>query len=211
VLAMLGFALRSAPAQTQTVDQVVAAIGNFAITHSDVVREYRIETFEAEGRVPSVPPDAPAFPAVRTRLIDQKLLEQQLPNYPAPSAEFRKKAMDQMHSIRGKCKSEAGYLEALRSLGLTEAGFLGRLEQQQHILMMIDERLRPAATVTSREIDEYYHQTFLPEFARSVHGAPPPLSEVDDKIRGILVEKKINQMLAEWLAELRRSAHVRTF
>jgi hypothetical protein len=192
----------------ETVDRVVAVIGNNGITESDVIQEYRFEAFAAGRSLPASLPDAAAFGKAESRLIDQKLLEQQLANYPEDRNVVREKADEQMDRVRKHFKDFAQFDAALRSLGLTRAQFLSRLEQQQHILMMIDNRLRPAAAVEPRDIQTYYHKTFLPEFHRRYGGDPPPLSQVQDRIREILVQEKINRLLQQWLGELKQDEHV---
>ncbi len=193
----------------ETVDRVVAVIGNDGITESDVIQEYRFEVFAAGGSLPANLPDAAAFGKAESRLINQKLLEQQLANYPEDRNVVRERAEQQMDRVQEHSKGFAQFDAALRLLGLTRAQFLSRLEQQQHILMMIDNRLRPAAAVEPRDIQTYYHKTFLPEFERRYGGDSPPLSQVQDRIREILVQERINQLLQQWLTELKQAQHVR--
>jgi peptidyl-prolyl cis-trans isomerase SurA len=189
----------------------VASIGNLAITQSDVVQEYRFETFVADGRIPTNPPSETLFRTVESRLIDQRLLEQQLRDYPADFSALREKAVKEMNTIRNKFRDPGEFAATLSSLGMTEAQVLSRLETQQHILTMVEERTSPAAAVEPQEIEEYYRKTLLPQLAKSTTERPPPLSQVQDKIREILVQQKINQLLAEWLTELKREQHVRVF
>jgi peptidyl-prolyl cis-trans isomerase SurA len=199
------------PQDTETLDRVVAAIANVAITESDVLQEYRFETFAAEGRVPTKPPAEALFRTVESRLIDQELLERQLHDYPADVETIREKAAKEMNTIRKRFKNANAFNAALTSLGMTEAQVLARLETEQHISMMIDERTRPAAAVEPQEILQYYRKNLLPQLAKSTTEKLPPLAQVQDRIREILVQQKINQLLASWLAELRREQHVRVF
>jgi hypothetical protein len=168
------------------VDRVVASIGNLAITQSDVVQEYRFETFVADGRIPTNPPSETLFRTVESRLIDQRLLEQQLRDYPADFSALREKAVKEMNTIRNKFRDPGEFAATLSSIGMT-------------------------AAVEPQEIEEYYRKTLLPQLAKSTTERPPPLSQVQDKIREILVQQKINHLLAEWLAELKREQHVRVF
>lgn len=195
----------------QTVDRVVAAIGNFAITQTDVRREYRFEMFVAKGQIPEDPPSASVFTSVESKLIDQDVLEQQLQDIPVDNQSARKNASEEMTSIREKFKSEADFRAALHALGIDQSQLVRRLETQQRILMMVDERMRPAAAIEPHEIEHYYRQTFLPELAKSSRASPPPLAQVQDKIREILVQQKMNELLTRWLAELRRQDRVRIF
>lgn len=194
------------PRDAETVDRVVASIGTVAITQSDVLQEYRFETFVADGRVTMDPPPASLFRTIESKLIDQNLLEEQLRDYPADADTLRQKAAEEVNGLRKRFKTIREFHAALHSLGMTEAELLTRLETQQHILMMVDEHTRPAAAVQPEEVLQYYRKTLLPQLARSTK--PPPLSQVQDQIREILVQKKMSQLLGEWLAELRNEHHV---
>jgi hypothetical protein len=200
---------RATEAERVTVDRVVASIGSEAITGSDVIREYRFEGFVADGRVPAIPPGPNDFRAAESRLIDQELLERQLKGDPADSSVTDQQASRSMAAIRKKFNSPETFEAALHSLGLSPAALMKRLEQQQAILEMVDERFRPAAGVGASDIQRYYREVFLPEFARRASGPAPPLSQVQDQIREILVQERINGLLREWLTELKRESGVR--
>lgn len=201
----------SAERQPLTVDRVVASIGNEAITESDVIQEYRFETFLADGRVPSKSPTPPAFKAVEMRLVDQMLLERQLKLDPVKSSPITQQSLQQMETMRKKFRTSGDFEAALRSLRMNQGELLNKLEEQRAILQMIDDRFRPAADadVGSEDIQHYYREVFLPEFARKATGPAPPLSKVQGKIHEILVQKQISELLQEWLTELRRATSVR--
>jgi hypothetical protein len=88
---------------------------------------------------------------------------------------------------------------------------LAALVDQQRILRIIEERLRPQAALATLEVESYYRDVFTPEYTRT-HGAPvPPLTEVEGQIKEILVQKKIDQLLASWLEDLRPIRQVRFY
>lgn len=191
------------------MDRVVATVGNSAVTQSDVIEEYRLETFLGQGRVPGAPPDKAAFERAQSRLISQKLLQQELGAYPANSKILRRDAEKQLAAVRRKFKNNADFQAALDSLGMNQDQLLQRLEDQQHVLAMVDERMRPSATVTPQDIENYYHKKFLPQYQKQHQGAAPVLADVQDQIQEILVQEKINQLLDEWLSEMKKERHVR--
>lgn len=195
-------------AATETLDRVVALVGSAAVTESEVIAEYRLETFLSDGRVPSRPPDPAVFDRVESRLIDQKLLETQLDAYPVDSKSIQQRAAEQMTQFRKKVKTAAYFQASLQELGIGHADLLKRLEEQQRILSMIDKHLRPAAAVTQQEIESYYQKTFLPDFKNRSRGAPPALGEVQSRIREVLTQEKINQLLQGWLSELKKDEQV---
>jgi len=196
-------------ARTETVDRVVASVGQAGITRSDVIKEYRMEQFLGSGRVPSQAPDAGALDQSRARLIDQKLLAGEISSYPVNAALLYGAALKQVADLRARFKSDDDFRSALRSLGVTQTQLRSRLERDQHILLMINARMRPAAVVSQNEIQDYYEKTFLPKASRLGRGVPPTLSAVQNQIREILVQEKINRLLNGWLKELRDERQVR--
>lgn len=195
-------------AETQTLDRVVATIGNVAITQSDVEREYALEMLIDKGRLPETPPDAPALGEARERLIDQKLLAQEALAQGPESPEVQTLAAARLVEIRKKFPSPGALDSDLKSLGMNEQELLQVLEEQERTLEMINQRLRPAASPDPSEVQTYYRESFLPEYAKRGKGSPPPLPEVESQIREILTQQKIDQQLATWLKELRATHRV---
>jgi uncharacterized Zn finger protein len=50
---------------------------------------------------------------------------------------------------------------------------------------------------------------FTPQYTQTHGSAVPPLTEVQGQIQEILVQKRIDQLLASWLEELKPSRRVR--
>jgi 2-polyprenyl-3-methyl-5-hydroxy-6-metoxy-1,4-benzoquinol methylase len=111
--------------------------------------------------------------------------------------------------VRAKYASEEVFQSALHKLGMSEQEVLEHLQAQERTLYLIDQRLRPAAWVELSEIEDYYRETFVPEYNRRTTATPPPLKEVENKIREILVQKKIDELLSTWLEELRTGRRVK--
>ncbi len=73
---------------------------------------------------------------------------------------------------------------------------------------LVDSRLRPGVNIDSKSIESYYQQELLPELRRS--GAQNvPLAEVSGKIKELLTQKKITQLLTTWLRNLRAGSEIR--
>jgi len=208
VLLLMGSNVSSPGAEV--LDRVVASIGEVAITRSDVDREYRLERF-LDGQWPPPAPDAKALDMARERLTYQKLLleeeTQDLSHEPA----LEKTAAEELAGVRRRFASEKDYQAALSSLRMDEKQVLTTLVDQQRILRVIEDRLRPEAAPATPELESYYRDVFVPEY-KSTRGQPvPPLTDVQGQIQEILVQKKIDQLLADWLAELRPSRRVRFY
>jgi hypothetical protein len=71
----------------------------------------------------------------------------------------------------------------------------------------VDARLRPSVAIDSGSIQRYYRENFLPELHKA--GAPEPgLAEVAPKIKEILAQRQINDLLASWLKNLRTESKI---
>ncbi|MGH9431587.1 MAG: hypothetical protein ACRD3T_08590 [Terriglobia bacterium] len=194
--------------QVQTLDRVVASIGTAAITESDVLQEYRLEKFLDGGRVPTDVPGPQEMEKLRDRLIDQELLESEAREPASESDPSAQEARQRLGTLEKKFPNEKAFEAALQPLGITQQQLFAKIAGQQRILHVVDDRLRPTAVVDSEEVRAYYQKTLLPELAHEGNRPPPPLPEVEAKIREILAQKKINQLLAAWLSQLRLARHV---
>lgn len=196
-------------AVAETLDRVVASIGNFVITESDVARELQFERFVDDAPVQPEPSDAGAFNRARDRLIDQKLLDDEADAEGISSDGLADAAAKTLAQIRSRYGNDKAFSAALAVLGMSEKDVLLRLEVQARILQLIDQRLRPTAQVDSGAIANYYRQTFLPAYAKEHSGPGPALADVESQIREILTQKEIDNLLAKWLDQLEKSRQVR--
>jgi hypothetical protein len=188
---------------------VVASIGNFAITASDVEQQYRFERF-LDAQWPPPSPNADVIAQAREHLTYQVLLTREENPGPADKAESEKSAAVRLAALHHAYAHPEGFQRALKDLGMTETEVLERIAQQELMLRVIDERLRPAALPTDDAVAGYYHSTFVPEFQKKNGGAAaPPLSGVEDQIREILIQKRINELLDQWIEELKPTTNVR--
>ena len=192
------------------MDRVVASVGNTAITSSDVENEFRLELFLDGKPVADADPDMATLSQVRERLIDRVLLDDEARASEIAVAPDDPAVDQRLDEARKKFPNLAAYQNGLKALGMTEAGLRQDLAEQQTILQLIDRRLRPEATVDAAEIEAYYRNTLVPDLARRQQPAPP-LAEVTDRIREVLVQQKISGLLEDWLKRLRAARDVRTY
>jgi hypothetical protein len=204
----LAMGLARSSSRAEVLDRVVASIGNVAITQSDVEREYRLERF-LDAQWPPPPPDSKTLEQVRERLTDQKLLLEEETQDSSHDAALDKTAAEELEGVRKRFSSEPDYQSALHALHMDEKQILTALVDQQRILRIVDQRLRPGAAPGTTDVESYYRDVFTPEYTRK-HGPPvPPLTEVEGQIQEILVQKRIDELLPGWLEELKPSRAVR--
>ena len=194
----------------QTLDRVVAAVDDRAITQSDVETEYRLEVF-LSGKHPDALPDHARSAQVRDRLIDRMLLSQEAEEQQVNPAEVSRNVEKAWTELRKSYPDQESFESALRVLGLDQEQVLRRLEQQERMLLLIDQRLRPAAWVERSQVETYYRDVFLPEYTKQQKPEPPPLAAVESQIRELLVQKEIDKLMESWLKEVRSLHRVRVF
>jgi peptidyl-prolyl cis-trans isomerase SurA len=199
-----------APAGAETLNKVVASVGYDAITQRDVLEEYNFERF-LEGKFPAGAPSGVEGQSVLNRLIRQTLLDEQMRSPDRDSENARKAAAETLNAVQEKFPNKEAYRSALQSLGMTEQQALERLELYQRTLRMVNNRLRPAALPDPSDVEDYYKKTFVPEYAKGHTGSPPPLDDVRQQIQEILVQKKMNQMLEDWLERLKSTHQVNIY
>jgi hypothetical protein len=147
--------------------------------------------------------------AVLDRLIDQELVREQM-----KSADFAH-ATDEEAAARiaeaRKLYPEAGTPEQwqgiLSQYHLTEKDLLDHVLQQVDLMRLVDARLRPTVQIDSKSIEAYYRDQFVPQLKQS-GSTEVPLSEVSAKIRELLTEEKVSELLVSWLQTLRSEGQV---
>ena len=188
------------------VDRVVATVNHHAILQSDVRGEVSFERL-MEGAAPGTGSEDEQR-ATLNRLIDRELLREQM-----REGEVKPPTSDEieMNVAELKTRLNAGgesWREKLSRYGITEDELRKRIALQLDQLRLVDLRLRPAVQIEPNEVRRYYQEQFLPKVLRS--GAKP-LDETDaaPKVREILTQQKVNQLLNSWLETLRSQAEVR--
>ena len=89
------------------------------------------------------------------------------------------------------------------AVGLSDAAVRRMLAQQFYLSHFIDYRFRAAAQVDDKQVETYYNNEFAPQL--KAKGQPiPPLEEVDDTIREVLIQRAINERATKWLDDTRQ-------
>jgi hypothetical protein len=86
--------------------------------------------------------------------------------------------------------------------GLSEAAVRRLIQQQLYLARFIDYRFRPAAQVSDQQVSDYYRDTFVPQL-QARHTEIPPLDDVEDTIREVLIQRAISDRETKWLDETR--------
>ena len=191
----------------EVIDGIVAVVNRVAILQSDWDDAVRFEAL-LQGRAPDTA-NAAERRAALDRLIDRSLIQQQLRagRYPEAEAPEVTVAIAAMRSQIAPGLADDAWRARLAAYGLTAAGVETLIRRQVEQLGFVETRFRSAAHVGDAEIEQYYREEFLPQLRRA-GGEARPLSEVRSRIEELLVEQRVNTLLAAWLQGLRSQAQI---
>jgi len=188
----------SAVGSSETVDGIAARIEDDILTESEVRELGAFQTL--------VDGQAKSRAELIRELEDQWIVrgEATAASYPAPAKDDVDRAYSQ---LAGQFSSPDEFKRRCASAGLSEAAVRRMLEQQLYLSRFLDFRLRPAAQVTDSQIEDYYKNEFANQLKK--RGQPvPPLEDVDDTIREVLVQRAINDRANSWLDDTRTHLQV---
>lgn len=215
----LSLALASPSFAGQIVDRVVGNVNGHVVLQSDWEQEVVFEAL-LNARDPGSFTSSERSAAL-DRLIDRELLREQLRTWqPAPAdqvaarvAEVRKQFSDEAckeaRSPQPDCTSDEAWRSVLQRYGLTQSALEKRLSDEIQLMKLVEDRLRPSIQIDPQAVETYYHDRMLPEMQRAGSRAAP-LPEVFGRIKDLLAEKKMNELLSGWLASLRSGSRIWT-
>jgi peptidyl-prolyl cis-trans isomerase SurA len=193
----------------EIVDRIVATVNGHIILQSDWDDALRFEAFTSGRALRQL--TAEDRKNALDRLIDQELLREQM-----GAADFQH-STDQEIRIKTEeirkqyaaAETEAGWHQTLSRYGLTENALRERIALELDVMRLVDARLRPTIDIDSKSIESYYNQELLPQLRQS-GGEEPPLATVTPRIKELLTQQKMNQLLIAWLQNLRSGSQIRT-
>jgi parvulin-like peptidyl-prolyl isomerase len=192
ILAAL-LAAGSAAAMQRVVDRIVARVEGDILTLSEVRELGRFQQL-VEGRA-----------APDEKLLGQ-LIEQWIVASEAEAARFPKPAQAEVDRELERLQQQLGSAEALRSrmreLELTGSMARRLLARQLWLARYLDYKFRPAAQVEEAEIERYYRGELTPQLLARGR-AVPPLDQVREPIREVLIQREVSARASRWLDETR--------
>jgi hypothetical protein len=183
----------STPAGAQTVDGVAARIEDDILTESEL-RELAAFQQLVDGH------SKPRSDLIR-ELANQWILrgEANTAKFPHPSPADVDRASAELVK---QFKSPEEFQARCSSAGLTQAGVRRMLEQQLYLSHFIDYRFRASAQVSDEQVEAYYRDEFAPQL-KARRQPVPPLEDVEDTIREVLIQRAITERATKWLDETR--------
>ncbi len=191
----------------QVNDRIVATVNGRVILQSDWDEALCYEALLSNRSLASFTDDDRR--AALDRLIDLELLREQM-----KSADFRH-ATDAEVSARiadarrqyPQVNSDNAWQSLLGSYHLIEKDLFAHVQQEIDVMRLVDARLRPAVQIDSKSIEAYYRDQFVPKL-KQAGASEVPLTEVSGKIRELLTQEKVSEMLVSWLQTLRSEGQV---
>jgi hypothetical protein len=178
---------------SRTIDGIAARIEGDIITESEV-RELGAFQQLVDGR-------AKSRDEIIGELADQWVVRQEAAatRYQQPSEPEVDRAYRELEK---GFASPVAFQGRLAAVGLSDAAVRRLLRQQLYLSGFLDYRFRPAVQVDEKQIEDYYNNELVPELKKQKETIPP-LDDVDDKIREVLIQRAIDARSAKWLDETR--------
>ena len=195
----------------EIIERVVATVNRRPILQSDWDEEVRYEAFVNRRSLSSV--TVADRKAALEHLIDQELLRQQIKEDEAegifqPSAPNLEKRLQEIRKQYSGAEKPAVWQADLQRYGLRQEDLARHVMLQARLERLIDARLRPNIHISHSSIESYYQQQLLPEL-RKAGVKDVPLVEVSPKIEELLTQRRMNELLAAWLHDLRSQSDIR--
>jgi hypothetical protein len=209
----LAWASAQQPNSTASVvlDRVVAVVNKHAILAGDIDDEIRLSVLDPNLVGQGALTRQHALEQLISRaLIEQQIREQDMQSI-EPSQDEVDARLDQIRRqlpacVRENCATDAGWKAFLAAHSLTPERVESYLRYRLEILSFIEQRFREGIQISPQQIDSYYHDILLPQYAAGE--TVPPLDQVSPRIQEILLEKQVNVLFDAWLTNLRQQGDV---
>jgi hypothetical protein len=186
-------------------------VNKHVILSSDLVDEIRISVLDANsGGQGELTRQRALEQLISRTLIEQQMRQEDMQSI-EPSQQEVEVRLDQIRRqlpacVHQNCASDAGWKAFLVSHGLTSERVESYLRYRLEILRFIEQRFRQGIQISQQQVETYYHDTLLPQYAP---GEPvPPLPEVAPRIEEILLQQEVNALFDNWLNNLRQQGDV---
>jgi hypothetical protein len=198
-------------ASSVVLDRVVAVVNNHAILSSDLDDEIRLSVLDpGRGGLGTLTRSVALEQLISRALIQQQIRQEDEQSADPPESEVNARLAEIRHEIpacvRENCASDAGWKAFLIEHHLSPERVENYLRYRLEILRFIERRFRQGIHISPQEIEAYYHDTLLPQYAAG--DAIPSLDKVSPRIQEILLQQKVNALFDDWLENLRKQGDV---
>jgi peptidyl-prolyl cis-trans isomerase SurA len=199
-----------APAQSVVLDRVEAVVNNQPILSSDVDDAIRLSALDTGSEAGTLTRARALDELISRALIRQQMRPEEVvaatPTQPEVEARLNEIRSELPECAKENCGTETGWEAFLAAHGLTEGGVETYLSNRMEILRFIEQRFRQGIRVSPQQVEAYYHDTLLPQYAPGVQ--PPRLESVSPRIEEILLQQQVNALFDDWLKRLREQGDI---
>jgi peptidyl-prolyl cis-trans isomerase SurA len=197
--------------QGESIDRIIAVVNGQIILQSDLEEEVRFAKLQPYhlGSGKTLRQQA------MSRLIDRTLILQQqegMGRAPISDSEVDAAIVDLRKDLpacaHAACNTDEGWTKFLAGIGFTPEEVRERWRIRLEVLRFIEQRFRAGIRISDAQIEEFYKDTMLPQYAQQ-KVAPPPLEQISARIEQVLLEQQVSALLDQWLKSLREQGSVR--
>ena len=191
----------------EVIDGVIATVNRKPILQSEWDDAVRYEAFMQQKPLRAVT-EGDRVSALE-RLIDRRLLESQMSDASrlAPSRDEVRVSLARLREQIPGARDNQAWRKMLASYALKERDIEAGLRSETQMMNFIEVRLRPSVHVQPEEVEAYYRAQVLPDMEK-VGVKVVTLEELEPRIREVLVEQHIDQLLDTWLHNLRQQTPI---
>ena len=191
----------------EVIDGIVATVNRQPLFQSDWEEAICFEAFMQQKPIAQVT-QADRVKALQ-RLIDRQLLQAQMGNetFLQPSQDDIDKDVAKLRAQVPNGDDDRSWQKLLANYGLTPDTLKDHLRTEVRVMNFVEVRLRPNVHVQPEEIEAYYKNQLLPDLQKN-GGKIVALDEVEPRIRELLVQQRMDELLDAWLHNLRQQAEI---
>ena len=191
----------------ELIDGVVATVNRKPILRSDWDEAVRFEAFMQQKPLSQV--TASDRVLALHRLIDRQLLKAQIVEgeHIQPSVDELQQDVAKLRAQIPNGKDDADWRLILAGYGLNEEIVEQHLREEFEVMNFIEVRLRPTVHITGDDVEAYYRDELLPDLAKN-GAASVTLNEVEPRIRELLTQQRMDELLDTWLHNLRQQSQI---
>lgn len=191
----------------EIIDGIVATVNRQPLLRSDWDEAVCFEAFMQQKPLTAVT-ESDRVLALQ-RLIDRQLLAAQMgnANYMQPSDNELRQDIAKLRAQVPNGNDDDSWRKLLASYGLSEGVVAQHLRTEFQVMNFVEVRLRPNVHVQGDEVESYYQNQLLPDLQKN-GGKVVPLDEVEPRIRELLTQQRMDELLDAWLHNLRQQAEI---
>jgi hypothetical protein len=191
----------------EVIDGVIATVNGKPVLQSEWDDAVRYEAFMQQKPLRAVT-ESDRVSALQ-RLIDRRLLESEMTDrtYLAPSHEEVRTSLAKLREQIPGAHDEQRWQHLLRSYGFKQRDIEANLRCETQMMNFVEVRLRPNIHVHPEEVEAYYRAQVLPDMEKAGVKVVT-LQEIEPRIREVLVQQHMDELLEAWLHNLRQQTHI---